>query len=728
MDEAELDQLVARYVEARDEGSPLSADDLVAEKPELRPVMLARIAALEQLEGMLITLRTPPAGAEPEAAGTPMLGGRFQIIGEIGRGAFGRVFRARDRVLAREVALKFIEPPAGLSAPHLAVFLREARALASVNHENVVTLHDVGDLDGRPCLCMELLKGHTLKDRLQGGPMPVSTAIAIGVDICCGVHAIHGAGLIHRDIKPANIFLGALDRAKILDFGIGIVDSVEHHGVAGSPAYMSPEQAFGRPLDRRSDVYAIGVVLHEMLAGSRPVGPPLASPEVALSAPEREDLRRVRPDLSAELAGVVRRALEPDPGRRFATAAALAASLRSLPESREPRPKAARSTVALVLGVLLVATISFAVLREITRIDRLMELTGVDSYLVGRIRPQTLVAGDFDGDGSPDVAVALRDYEKVSVMRNEGTGRLVRLDEYKVNSYPRGIASADLNGDGWMDLAVSNHGHRTISILFNRGDGTFTKKRDCEVGERPQSVMAADLNGDGRHDLVSADTGPNVDRDPLVGVSVLINNGDGSFAPAARYLTSARPTSVAVGDLDGDLQSDIAIGDMKGSVSLARNQGHGRFRLFGPFPVGAQACGIAIADLHGEKGNEVAVTDVPSGEVVVLRCNSLGDLEVVGREPVGLQPNFLAAADFDRDGRVDLAVCNCVSGTVSVLLNRGDGKFEHRHMAVGKEPGGIDVADFDRNGWLDLAVVNYGSEDIAILLHLDNEFFGIPVW
>ncbi|MFO0982913.1 MAG: protein kinase [Planctomycetota bacterium] len=335
--EVALAEFLARWNAGERPDIDTFCDQYAGLGPGLRRRIGDLVFVLEQLEA-------PNTPASPGPCATPdaSLGGkpfsdlssrRFEILEEIGRGAFGRVFRARDQVLHRDVALKFIELPPGTTGSRLDAFLGEARALASVSHDNVVTLHDVCEHDGRAFLCMELLQGQTLKDRLKFGPLLLPEAVAIALDVCRGVQAIHRAGLIHRDIKPANIFLGQLERAKVLDFGLGVLASPETTMIAGTPAYMSPEQAAGKALDQRSDIYAIGIVLFEMLTGARFFPKEEGSRTVPFLPPkELPDVRKLRPELSAKLAQVVKRALETDPARRHETTAELEAALRDVPE------------------------------------------------------------------------------------------------------------------------------------------------------------------------------------------------------------------------------------------------------------------------------------------------------------------------------------------------------------------------------------------------------------
>ena len=197
--------------------------------------------------------------------------GRFEILRELGRGGFGVVFEARDPELGRHVALKLIRPRRGdAPAGDAAAFLyREAEAVAQMQHPNIVTLHDVGFCRAGPFLVMECLRGESLAARLGRGPLPVQQAVAVALAICRALIHAHRAGVLHRDLKPANVFLVEGGPVKVLDFGLAHALGQLHLVWGGTPGYMAPEQREGRSEDERTDVFSLGLVLHEMLGGTR---------------------------------------------------------------------------------------------------------------------------------------------------------------------------------------------------------------------------------------------------------------------------------------------------------------------------------------------------------------------------------------------------------------------------------------------------------------------------
>src|ERR1700730_16215026 len=210
------------------------------------------------------------AGLQPGARLGP-----YVIVGEIGAGGMGRVYKARDTRLDRTVAIKTS------STSFSERFQREARAIAALNHPHICTIHDIGEADGIPYLASELLEGEPLNQRIHGHPLPPSDAVEFAVQIAGALAAAHAKGIVHRDIKPANIFITSDGRVKLLDFGLAMYSpageatdltrtALTDPGTAvGTIAYMSPEQARAETLDARSDLFSFGAVLYEMVAGVR---------------------------------------------------------------------------------------------------------------------------------------------------------------------------------------------------------------------------------------------------------------------------------------------------------------------------------------------------------------------------------------------------------------------------------------------------------------------------
>ena len=245
---------------------------------------------------------------------------KYRIIEEIGRGAMGIVFKARDNYLGRFAALKILAEKLADDPEMLYRFEREGGAASALNHPNICTVFESGSWRGRPYLAMELLTGQALDDRLAAGPIPPSQLVNIAIDVTSALEAAHAIGVVHRDIKPANLFLTSAGHVKILDFGLAKVQQpatpisedtptapvlTRHGAVVGTFAYMSPEQACSEPLDGRADLFSLGVVLYELSTGVLPA-----------RGLENADA------LPVGLGAIVTKLMAPDPALRYQTARA----------------------------------------------------------------------------------------------------------------------------------------------------------------------------------------------------------------------------------------------------------------------------------------------------------------------------------------------------------------------------------------------------------------------
>jgi len=273
------------------------------------------------------------------------LDGRYEVLGRLGSGGMGVVYRGRQAHLERFVAIKVLHRDTAAIPEWRQRFEREARALSALAHPNVVPVTDSGFDGGVPFLVMELLEGKTLAELIKEGPLPLGRALDIGRQILRGLAFAHGKGIIHRDLKPTNVFLQALpdqaDHVRLLDFGTAkflegsgsptLAETLTRVGVVfGTPAYMSPEQAKAAPVDARTDVYAAGVLLFELLAGRRPFVAETQDGYIAAHLAEPvPSLAKVRPGIVAAPAfqGVIDRAMAKDPAARFKDAGVLLAAL-----------------------------------------------------------------------------------------------------------------------------------------------------------------------------------------------------------------------------------------------------------------------------------------------------------------------------------------------------------------------------------------------------------------
>jgi hypothetical protein len=329
------------------------------------------------------------------------------------------------------------------------------------------------------------------------------------------------------------------------------------------------------------------------------------------------------------------------------------------------------------------------------------------TFAVGPM-PYSVAVGDFDGDGRLDLVVANFDDDTgstVSVLRGTGAGSFEAQATFSVGMGPWSVTVGDFDHDGHLDVATANLGEGTISVLLGTGEGGFGLESAFPAGPGPASMAVGDFDEDGALDLVVGD---------LMGtVRVLLGTGAGSFGPPAAFASGALSWSVAVGDFDEDGHLDLAVGgsnDAPSTVSVLLGTGKGTFGPPTMFAVGGGPTTVAVGDFDGDGHLDLVAANDAGGSVSILLgtgTGSFGAQMVVGAGP---GPSAVAVADFDGDGHPDLAVTDLGGGgadTVTVLLGTGTGSFVHQTaFAVGAAPYAVAVGDFDGDGHPDLAVAN----------------------
>ncbi len=340
--DAMVQQLFGEALDMPRERRAAFLDDTCAGRPEIRRQVEELLEENDRLSGFL----SDSPWEQPTVAAVPGRGfgpgarlGRYVIVEQLGAGGMGMVYRAHDEKLDRVVAIKILTPGVLVSEKARSHFRRETLALARLNHAHIAALYDAGEQDGTDYIVMECVQGRSLRMALKSGPMPVAEATRIVQQVAEALEEAHEHGVVHRDLKPANVMITPKGNAKVLDFGVAKLlagtDSsrsvTEASGVIGTPMYMSPEQALGKSVDKRTDLWSLGVLYYELLTG----GPPFKRENSvavlrAVVADRCMPVRQARPDAPEEAERIVNKAMQKDPAQRYATAEEMTRDLSEL--------------------------------------------------------------------------------------------------------------------------------------------------------------------------------------------------------------------------------------------------------------------------------------------------------------------------------------------------------------------------------------------------------------
>lgn len=418
----------------------------------LDPDAVAAVAAMRALPPEPTPVGRPSTGTLPggalaaakASADAPVRQvGRFQVLDRIGRGGMASVFKAHDPGIGRDVAIKFLHASLCEDDEYRARFLREARASGGLSHPNIVTVHDVGEVDGRPYMAMELLDGEPLADLLEPGqPLAIRDTVVMAIQLARALDYAHKRGIVHRDIKPGNIarVRGTLD-IKVMDFGIAHMESTKGEqrtrvgDVLGTPQYMAPEQMNGEKIDGRSDLFSVGIVLYQMLTGVRPfTGDSVVNLALKIAKDDPTPLNKLRPEIPASLRRVVDRCLAKAPDNRFQTGAELADALvKVLNEIDEEARNKNRSKLiplrvkwaAMMAGIVaIVMAVSGSIISQRQNAALMQQVADYGTALSRFIAAQNATAALGEDWVSVDVSLQeimkTRDFESVTVIDRAG--------------------------------------------------------------------------------------------------------------------------------------------------------------------------------------------------------------------------------------------------------------------------------------------------------------------
>ncbi len=414
-------------------------DDLTRIAPPSTQALPAALG-LAGLEG----IDTLPGTGVPHG-GFTRVAGRYQILDRLGRGGMATVFRAHDPSIGRDVAIKFLHASLCEDAGYRARFLREARAAGGLQHPNIVVVHDVGEIDGRPYMAMELLEGESLSDVMASGAgLPVRDVVVTGIQLARALDYAHSRKVVHRDIKPGNICrLASSHTVKVMDFGIAHMEASAGEqrtrvgDVLGTPQYMSPEQTLGERLDGRSDLFSVGIVMYQMLTGQRPFqADSLVALAMKISKEDPPPIEKLRADVPPSLRRVVERCLAKAPDRRFQTGAELSEALgRVLAEIDETAQSKSRKPLvslrlkwagmmALIVAVVMAFTAALITQRQYAAMMRQVTETGASlARFIAAQNASTALYGDLEwvkAQALLQQMMETRDFQSITLIDQAG--------------------------------------------------------------------------------------------------------------------------------------------------------------------------------------------------------------------------------------------------------------------------------------------------------------------
>ncbi|MHC4594730.1 MAG: protein kinase domain-containing protein [Planctomycetota bacterium] len=374
--ESSLDEAVQQFIDARLRGEEPAIDEFVRQYPELEHQIREKILNLQRINTLFDSLVQADEGDfEDTATGCDLVGqkiGSFEVVKIIGRGGMGVVYLAHDTKLKRSVALKSMPVELQANSTARTRFRREAELLASLNHPNIAVIHEIIEEEKSGHLILEYVPGETLAERIAREPLNLEEALSIGRQVAEAVSAAHEKGVVHRDLKPGNIKITPDGRVKVLDFGLAKVSSTEGQSVdtaitqpgrvIGTPAYMSPEQACGKPTDKRSDIWSFGCLMYEMLTGHLPFEGQTATEILARIIERQPDWEMLPQETPSNIRVLLRRCLEKDPCRRLHDIGDVAIEINETLSSTPVTIPLKLQRMAMIIGATIIIVVIGAVL------------------------------------------------------------------------------------------------------------------------------------------------------------------------------------------------------------------------------------------------------------------------------------------------------------------------------------------------------------------------------
>jgi serine/threonine protein kinase len=459
------------------ERAPDERAAFLAEACQNDPELLAEVEALlaldEQSRGFIAAPAYTALAASLTQDSSPSLTGQrlgaYRLLDKLGAGGMGEVYLAEDTRLRRRVAVKLLPPEFTNDAERVRRFEREARAASALNHPNIITIHEIGQTEQFHFIVTEYVEGQTLRQRLAGGRMKLDEALEAAIQMATALQAAHEAGIVHRDIKPENVMLRRDNIVKVLDFGqaklterravasdpdasTSVSVKTDPGVVMGTARYMSPEQARGQEVDARTDIFSLGVVLYEMIAGQAPfTGETTSDVIVAILTSEPPPLTRTAPGVPADLQRIVSRALRKDREERYQNAADLLLDLKQVKQKIEVKQRSRTSAMfgrikrrkrAAALALVAVIALAAAVFAYFRYFSRPTALTEKDTILLADW-VNTTGEPIFDDTLRQALAVHLGQSPFLNLLSDQQARETLRIEKERKMRSERGVETAE---------------------------------------------------------------------------------------------------------------------------------------------------------------------------------------------------------------------------------------------------------------------------------------------